>query len=376
MNRSHQVGATLVNTPCLPHHLAPLLLALVLGCASGELGGEPSTPSPDAPAELGPDTPDLPRDQPGEADAQEDLPTDPCDVCCPGDKRCGSADTVQVCREDGSGYDTTPCPAPQVCEAAACVAPRVCEDGESSCLDGQTRLVCRPGGAGFSQSACGAQESCVRGECRAGASAGAACADHDECAGGKCHCGAETAEGCAALFAPAYCAAPCERSSDCNDNEVCLDATVHRQGSQLANYNHCVTRCQGSCTLAGLSCKTIPTRDAGGSLAWEGACMPPGLRQIGETCVGDQECLGGHCLRGYYEMGHCVHRCDSTSCPAGSACVELTQGNYYCSLLCGDGNPIGADPCPLDVPVDRRDVICAPMFTRQGSAVRTCTRPG
>lgn len=45
------------------------------------------------------------------------------DVCAPGTATCDTSTSIRTCRSNGSGYDTTSCPANLTCEAGACTKP-------------------------------------------------------------------------------------------------------------------------------------------------------------------------------------------------------------------------------------------------------------
>lgn len=312
--------------------------------------------------------PDLPPDQP-------EMPIDMCDVCCPGDKMCMPSGAVGTCKEDGSGYDEVMCSDTQECMNAQCVDKKVCEPGSATCFDSQTRQVCRPGGTAFRTESCTNGDSCINGQCVSGSPNGEMCAAHGDCGGSKCHCGTGTQEGCSATtFDRAYCTSPCSNSAECSGNELCFASDVHTITSQVANYNHCVTKCQGTCTLPGMACKKAPVLDGQGELTWAEVCYFPKIKQIGEECTRDEECIGGVCLKDYFNTGYCSRRCETGGCPDNAACVQLKGNEFWCSAKCGDGSTGSTAPCPLDTPVDRFDVTCKTSQIFGGGAARVCSK--
>jgi hypothetical protein len=120
---------------------------------------------------------------------------------------------------------------------------------------------------------------------------------------------------------------------------------------------------------------SLPGKSADG-LAWQDACYYATVNKIGETCESDGSCIGGNCLRGYFDTSFCTRRCDADGqCPERSACVEWMSGEYWCALLCGDGSAASSASCPLDSPVDRFDVTCKVKSAFGGGAFRVCTKP-
>ena len=342
--------------------------------------GSPKDMRTPAPEDMRTSTPDM-RTPPPEEDMRAPM------VCTPNQTRCQQADdgagdmgaeaepqATETCAPDGSGWMApAACPPDQVCEAGACAAPRICEEGEATCLDETTRQICRPGGMAYRAEVCPQGQSCVTDECVSGAGTGTTCQAHDECAGGKCHCGEQTAEGCADTFAqPAYCTQTCQGPADCAQGERCLDSDTHLITSQVANYDHCLPGCQGACSFDGLECKWGPTRGTGDAIEWAQVCYFAGVKSIGEDCDNDAECIGGRCLRDYLGRGYCTRRCETGGCPPDTACVELRVGEFWCSATCGDGSIGSSEKCPLDLPDDRLDVTCALEQVHGGGAARVC----
>jgi hypothetical protein len=356
--------------------ICPALLLLTLSACAGS-----DDPSPFVPADMALDmaaadmAPDLPQDMGPDLapDLAQDMPVDMrCGVCCPEDVMCSPSGMLAQCKPDGSGFTETSCGAEKECAQGACVDKKICEPGSKMCFDGQSQLVCRANGTGYATQDCEAGASCINGECLMGELNGAECAAADECAGELCHCG--DGEQCPASFTRSYCAAACGPQTACGPSEWCLASSVHALPAMGATYDHCITRCQGSCPLPGMACKQVPVYDAQGKIDWQDGCYFPSAKQVGDVCDSDAECLGGSCLKGLYLTGVCSLRCESTACPGDAACVELVPGQRWCSQLCGDGSVGSQSMCPLDVPTDRFDVTCKVRQSSDRGAVRVCDK--
>ena len=201
---------------------------------------------------------------------------------------------------------------------------------------------------------------------------------HDDCSGGKCHCGQGTGELCTDAFAqPSYCTGPCDAQSGCAESEWCFSGQTHLITATSGNYNHCVARCQGTCAIEGLSCKRLPVLDAAGELTWEEGCYFAQVKEAGESCEADVECVSGLCLKDYFSQGICSTRCEDVACPQDAACVaNLKDNQAWCMPRCVDG-PNGASTlCPLDQPDDRLDVTCNRSVLQRGGTAFTCRRTG
>lgn len=363
--------------------LMSYLTALSLGLASACASGDPPVAAEDmgdttteedmssSPAEDMSEPVEDMRPEPEDM-APEEMGPEP--ICAADETRCAADGSLETCAADRLSWDAQMCPEGEECQAGACVTAPICQEGESTCFDEMTRQFCRPGGMAFGTETCPENTACIQGQCVSGEVNGTLCSTHDDCSGGKCHCGEATAEGCADAFAaPAYCTSQCSDATQCSDAEACFAADVHLVTSQVANYNHCVTKCQGSCSIEGMSCKQVPVYDAAGELSWQEACYFPGVKEIGEDCTTDAECLGGYCLKDYFSTGYCSRRCETGGCPDNAACVELVPGEQWCSLKCGDGSVGSSAKCPLDLPDDRLDVTCSIKQVKGGGVARVCT---
>ena len=327
--------------------------------------------SKDVPAgdeDQGPDAPDATSDV---TDQAPDL----CDVCCPGAVICDQDGAVATCLPDGSGFDARPCGARQECEQGVCVAEKICTPGETQCFNATTQRICTPDGTRFTTQMCTPTQSCVRGACVEGKANSDTCTANADCAGNFCHCGSVTDEACSAGFSRAYCTSSCSQNNPCSDSEVCLDASIHAIDSPTGNYNHCLTKCAGNCAIAGLECRTVPTVGPAGEVVWAQACVFPNVKDLGEECTTDEQCVTGTCLKNYYTTGVCSLRCENNDCPDSAACVQLKGNEYWCSQKCGDGTVGNGANCPLDEPTPRFDVGCKIWQKRQGGAVNACENP-
>jgi len=280
------------------------------------------------PPDMGP--PDMPE--------EEDMPT--VTFCSPGEKGCsmmGDEIVRVVCVDDGSEFEVRPCPERTECEdtedeRGACVDIKICNEGETRCFDTTTVETCRPGGTQFRTDPCMPGESCINGACFAGAVNGASCAMNDDCAGAECHCDAE--EACGAKWAPSYCTSRCTNADSCSASEHCIATDVHQLDSMPANYNHCVQRCQGTCAIGGLECKWAPTYDEMGDVVWAESCYFPEVKEVGEPCETNEECIGGTCLEGYLGVKVCSRRCEMDGCPEGAGCVKINATEAWCVPTC------------------------------------------
>ncbi|MSP71906.1 MAG: hypothetical protein EXR76_06955 [Myxococcales bacterium] len=91
-------------------------------------------------------------------------------VCLPDETRCASADVLEVCNADGTGFISSPCPSGCIEDngAAICTA-EVCTADEKRCSGDQIVVKCRADGRGFefSENCSGANtaRTCDRGVC-------------------------------------------------------------------------------------------------------------------------------------------------------------------------------------------------------------------
>ncbi len=344
-----------------------IALLFVLGCAEG---GTPVTDEDMGSDDVGVNNVNN-QNNVNNANNQNNMTNNACPVCCSGDKVCSDATTVGICRADGNGFNDAPCLNDQVCDNGICVDPPECMAGERSCFDDATVLVCRQSEDGFVSMPCEMGTTCYQGECLTGNPVGTACAMDDECLTSNCHCGSGTDEVCGSIT-QGYCSSDTCDADSCGRDAICVAANVIPLGDASADYNHCIPRCVGGCE-AGFECIDIPSVTAEG-VVWEQGCYFPGFVDIGAECANDGQCIGGACLTDVFNTNYCSRVCtDDGECPEGSACVNLkNDGQFYCSLLCGDGAVNGSSLCPLDVPTERFDVTCKVLGTVGGGVTRAC----
>ena len=296
-------------------------------------------------------------------------------ACEPERRVCLSETIALVCDREGASQSELKCEPTQRCAQGRCVDEPICAQGESFCLDNVTRQFCRPGGLSYGTQSCEAESACVQGECASGAQDETRCERHEECASGLCHCGAQTEEGCSSdgFATPGYCTSRCDTGQECARSQRCLSSQVHLLTSQEANYDHCVSRCEGACEADEQACIGVPVRDDSGAAGWAEGCYFEDVKALGEVCESDVECVGGRCLKGYLSQGdgYCSTPCEQGGCPQGAACVELLEDSWWCTLLCGDGVSPQA-PCPLRQTDNRLDVTCAVRQKREGGSARVC----
>jgi hypothetical protein len=353
-------------------------LHLATGCATGD---PPPANDPDAGGSGGrdaaadvrvePDVPDVP-----DVSVEEEE-TGPPQICLPGFADCTDDGQVVACNDDGTEFITTPCSGNQECRGGECLDPIICQQGERRCVTTTEFEECRPGGTAFRVVQCQQDQTCIGGDCVSGEPNGGDCAEDGDCAGALCHCGAGTDDACGAQWDRAYCSAGCTTANDCADDELCMAGDVHLLEGAAANVNHCVKKCQGTCVLDGLSCKRVPAYDENGDQTFGQGCYFDAAVEVGGECETDTECVGGFCLKGYFNTGYCTSPCGPSGCPDNAACVRLDGSNYTCSLLCGDGSVGSTARCPLEpTPADDRfDVACDLRQTFDGPALRVCANP-
>lgn len=298
---------------------------------------------------------------------------DGCGACCPGEVVCIDEGTIGRCRPDGSDYDETRCGEDTVCEEGACVTPSLCEPGELDCFDESHVLRCRQSGEAWVQMECDTGYVCSQGACTDKVPLGGGCVRDDDCATGNCRCGFETDDGCPQTLS-GICADDSCTERSCGMNEYCFASAEAPVGA--ADYDHCVLGCDvdNPCP-SGSRCIGVPTI-AGDGTEYHTACYFEGAGGFGDDCSTAGECVSGDCLTGYFDVGFCTRRCDDDgACSDGAACVELRSGEYWCTLICGDGAVGGSEPCPLDEPTDRFDVTCKAMSVLGGGVLRVCATP-
>lgn len=303
-------------------------------------------------------------DDTGLVDTGPDVEEDagPCPVCCAGETRCSGSNTLEVCREDGSGYDGTSCDVGYICEDGACQQEPICTPGDRECHSSSQVNVCRPDGMGYVSETCTSGTICIGDECVSGAAHGSSCEEPEECAGGYCRCGSD--ESCA-LQHQGYCTLDCS-SATCSGDQVCWKSN----GVEAAGYDHCLRSCDTVCSLEGLSCTKVPT-EVDGDPSWKGACLPPEIRGVGRLCESDDECVNGECRLDYYSnFGYCSHRCEDTGCPDDAPCVNLEgNGEFWCTPRCTSGGT----HCPL-VEDQIFDGSCNTRIAHGGGTAIVCTK--
>ncbi len=297
----------------------------------------------------------------GNADTDTD-PTDTDDadgddvdpVCTPGEQRCQDNTIVEACDDDGQGFEgVDTCTDGQICEDGACVDEPDCVDGEQQCHDSTSILSCTATGNWGPPSDCPDGEACFNGTCTDGAPTGAVCDTHNDCAGGVCRCG--SGESCD-VDITSYCSSSCSTSS-CNSGEICWAS----QGIDIAADDHCLAPCGSGCSLD--ACHPVLTETDDG-YAWEDACLPDGLQQIGEECESDAECASESCYDGEFDFGFCTRQCEEGGCPDGMACVRHSSGDEY---RCYDECDADSD-CPGEW-----DVGCSGLReTPEGDTANVC----
>ena len=295
-------------------------------------------------------------------------------ICIVNETICADEMTVARCRPDQMGYDNTPCPNGENCVNGACTAEPVCTPGSTECMGDNTVLRCRQTGEGYIQMTCEPPLNCGEGMCTDKLPTGAGCTTDDECASTNCRCGSGTDDNCPAGIGGGICANTSCMADGCGLSGYCLASDQVPVGA--ADYDHCVRACSASNACpAGSKCVAVPVR-VGAGIEFQESCYFTGVKGFGEDCAAPAECLSGDCLSGYFDNGFCSRRCDDDGfCSGESACVELIPGQFWCTLVCGDGSVIGADPCPLDVPNDRFDVTCKNLPEHGGDVLRVCAAP-
>ena len=289
-------------------------------------------------------------------------------VCCPGSATCLDMTTRRVCNASGSGYETETCMGEKICKDGKCADKPVCTPGDRTCHNDSTALVCRPSGTSRRTENCDSGETCIDGNCVSGSPNGADCSKDGDCAGGTCRCGTESTGICATKPGRGLCTRKCG-SQTCDDGEFCLSASVFPE----AGYDHCVKECKSACASSGLECVALPVANPSGK-AWKKGCYFEATTPIGKPCKSNEPCVGGKCLTNYFPSDICTKSCKG-DCPAGSACVELRSGQFYCTPLCGDGSLKTTEPCPLEKGMDRNDIVCASRSIHGGGVKTVCDKP-
>jgi len=286
---------------------------------------------------------------------------------------CIDETTLGVCSNSGEMVIKRDCDEGQECQNGACITPQLCMPGETECFDSTTLLTCRTSGLEFTSSPCPTNTTCFDGTCATGAPVGSACSDDSACVTANCHCGASTDEPCPDSITDGYCTSETCDFETCGEDGLCVAGSLASLGNAAADYDHCVPRCTTGTCEARFECRLLPIRTDEG-IGWETGCYFPGLVDIGDECSNDGQCAPGSCLQNYFNTGYCTRRCDQDgSCPEGAACVELKNGEFYCSLLCGDGSITSTQDCPLEATEQRFDVTCTILDKVDGGVARACS---
>ena len=345
--------------------VALLGLSLLVGCAEGGVGqdaGETGDTAP-SPEDTTPE-PDTTADT-GDPDTGVDAADSGCGTCCAEETRCADDTTLETCRADGSGWEETSCGEKEICKEGSCQPEPICTPGERTCIDDSKALVCRPSGTSQRTETCGADENCQGGDCRDGRPNGADCTTDGDCAGGTCRCGEEMGGICKTKPGRGLCTSKCG-SESCDGGEICLSSSDFAG----AGYDHCVESCTDTCSGSRLSCIGIPSTDG----TWKKGCYFATVTPIGAKCTNQADtCYGGFCLTNYFPFDVCTRECDAEGqCPPGTACAELSDGEFYCSPMCGDGSFDAPEPCPLEKEMERIDITCANRRGPSGGVTRVC----
>lgn len=176
-----------------------LLLAFAMACSSSEEMENQSNSTPDTEADAG----DL--DATDTSEPHEDP-----SLCTAGQTRCDGPDNVEVCAEDEQGWERTPCPADERCDAqSGTCSEQICTAGQfEGCTDGGDHRHCNESGTGFSESSCPQGQACTDEGCPV-----------TECEVGTVRCAAtDLLETCseAGIYAPS---STCPIGTECFDGQ-------------------------------------------------------------------------------------------------------------------------------------------------------------
>lgn len=103
---------------------------------------------------------------PGDADTADDA-GDTATVCVPGEARCDDALTLEVCRADATGWETTVCEGELRCDAASArCTDQLCEPGSfDACTEEGLQRFCNATGTAWREAECPGGATCEEGRC-------------------------------------------------------------------------------------------------------------------------------------------------------------------------------------------------------------------
>jgi len=157
-----------------------LVMFLLMAGACGSDDKETSTPTDTVEVTVPDDTIDVPpppSDVPpvDTADAQDECTchaTEHCDdsgactkdVCVEGAITCESSEAVQICNEDGSGFEWVPCDEGDACYLGECTKPLCDPEDPPTCEEGQQK-ICNGLGLAYNLIPCPGGMACNEGQC-------------------------------------------------------------------------------------------------------------------------------------------------------------------------------------------------------------------
>lgn len=112
---------------------------------------------------------DLGSDVAADTQVQDTAPefVDAATACEAGETACLNMSTLGTCRQDGSGYDSSPCPELTACDKGSCFA-IICQPGENpgTCTGPTSYRVCSATGTDWVDEYCSVPYKCYNGECK------------------------------------------------------------------------------------------------------------------------------------------------------------------------------------------------------------------
>ena len=256
-------------------------------------------------------------------------------------------------------------------------------DSGASCAAGDTRdCVCASGATGVQIcGSTGAFGACVG--CAAVADAGpglcGATNPNGQCPSGQTCMGGQCASPCSATspggFCPAgqtciggaCCASPCSAAC-CLGSTYCV--------GPIDGANRCVAHCTTGATCgAGSYCAAIGD-GAGGWVADDGFCVPPGSSAGPRRCTTDGDCTNGQACAptlGSDGIPRLPYVCTDPACAPYRQCRGLLGScpNGYCNLCDGAGRCFCAQVCTSEAMCG--GAACRAFGTSRGSCAATQT---